>query len=235
MVPDRELRLLLDALATASGAACRTQQPPRVGLARLFGLDALTVQARAFGMLEPLWQATDHGLGAAVDDLQYTLGEGPAHDALNTQAVVVAEDLAACPRWPVLRAHADRVAALIAIPLCLGALPLAVLNGYRARPGPFTPRDVDALHAFIRHTLRLYLHAPRRGEPLAPSYEAAADARRPRLLVNAEVHQATGMLAAQLGLPLDHALLRLRAHAFAHDRTLTDVAHDIVTHRLHLQ
>lgn len=31
-----------------------------------------------------------------------------------------------------------------------------------------------------------------------------------------QVHQATGMLAAQLGIPMDQAFARVRAHAYAH-------------------
>ena len=43
------------------------------------------------------------------------------------------------------------------------------------------------------------------------------------------VHQATGMVAEQLGITVTEALIRLRAYAFAQDRALTDVANDVVT------
>ena len=46
------------------------------------------------------------------------------------------------------------------------------------------------------------------------------------------VHQATGMVAAQLDVPVGDALVRLRAHAFRTDRLLTDVAGDVVARRL---
>ena len=46
------------------------------------------------------------------------------------------------------------------------------------------------------------------------------------------VHQASGMVAAQLGVSVGQALLRLRAHAFGHDRALTEVAHDVVARTL---
>ena len=48
----------------------------------------------------------------------------------------------------------------------------------------------------------------------------------------AEVHQATGMVVAQLGVPEDDALALIRAHAYSHDQSVTSSAHDIVTHRL---
>jgi hypothetical protein len=51
-------------------------------------------------------------------------------------------------------------------------------------------------------------------------------------LSRAEVHQATGMVAVQLDVPVTTALARLRAHAFAEDRPLIDVARDVVARRL---
>jgi hypothetical protein len=46
------------------------------------------------------------------------------------------------------------------------------------------------------------------------------------------VHQAAGMVAVQLGVPVTDALLRLRAHAFSTDRLVVDVATDVVNRRL---
>jgi len=48
----------------------------------------------------------------------------------------------------------------------------------------------------------------------------------------AEVHQATGMVVAQLGVSATDALARLRAYAFVEQRLLSDVAHDVVSRRL---
>ncbi|RSN39819.1 hypothetical protein DMC64_36405 [Amycolatopsis sp. WAC 04197] len=49
-----------------------------------------------------------------------------------------------------------------------------------------------------------------------------------------EVHQAAGILFARLAIPVDDALARLRAHAFSHQRAITDVARDVITGHLHL-
>jgi AmiR/NasT family two-component response regulator len=48
----------------------------------------------------------------------------------------------------------------------------------------------------------------------------------------AEIHQATGMVVAQLGISTADALARLRAHAFAEQRLLGEVARDVVARRL---
>jgi hypothetical protein len=44
----------------------------------------------------------------------------------------------------------------------------------------------------------------------------------------AEVFQAQGMIMVQLGIDIDEALVRLRAHAYAAGRPLVDVARDVV-------
>ena len=45
----------------------------------------------------------------------------------------------------------------------------------------------------------------------------------------AEVHQATGIIAVQSGVPLPHALLLLRARAFAADRHILELARDVLS------
>ena len=47
-----------------------------------------------------------------------------------------------------------------------------------------------------------------------------------------EVHQATGMILAQLDISATEAFIRLRAHAFATGRSVQEVAHDVVTRML---
>lgn len=47
-----------------------------------------------------------------------------------------------------------------------------------------------------------------------------------------EVHQATGMVVAQLQISATNALARLRAHAFVGQRLPIDVCRDVVARRL---
>jgi hypothetical protein len=53
-------------------------------------------------------------------------------------------------------------------------------------------------------------------------------------LSRTEVSQATGMLVAQMEVEPAEALVRLRAHAYATSRSVTDVARDILDRRLRL-
>jgi len=48
----------------------------------------------------------------------------------------------------------------------------------------------------------------------------------------AELHQATGMVIAQLRMPADDALAILRAHAYALDTTLADIAYQVVQRQI---
>ena len=50
----------------------------------------------------------------------------------------------------------------------------------------------------------------------------------------AEVHQASGMVSVQLGVGVGEALVRLRAHAYAAEQPLREVAADVVGRRLQL-
>jgi AmiR/NasT family two-component response regulator len=59
----------------------------------------------------------------------------------------------------------------------------------------------------------------------AEELDAATSAR-------AEIHQATGMVLAQLDISAEAALARMRGHAFVEQRLLIDVAGDIVSRRL---
>ena len=53
--------------------------------------------------------------------------------------------------------------------------------------------------------------------------------------LRAQVHQAAGMIAAQLDIPVTDALVRLRAHAYAQGRPVNEVALDVVERRLRLE
>jgi hypothetical protein len=43
------------------------------------------------------------------------------------------------------------------------------------------------------------------------------------------------MISVQLSPGVDEALVRLRAHAYAHDRSIADVAHDVIARRIRFE
>jgi hypothetical protein len=69
-----------------------------------------------------------------------------------------------------------------------------------------------------------------------PSHESGSDAwTELHRLTRVEVSQATGMLIDQLDVDAAEALVRLRANAYATNRSATDVARDILDNGLRLE
>jgi hypothetical protein len=166
-----------------------------------------------------------------IEELQYTLGEGPCIDAYQHDKPVLEPDLAdpAVPRWLGFRARALTAGAraVFGFPLQVGTIRLGALNLYRDRPGALDDEQhADAVvmaDVAARAVLSMQANAP--PETLAAELEAGADLRF-------VVHQAAGMVSAQLEVSVGEALVRLRAYAFANDRLLTDVANEVVARRL---
>src|SRR4030095_11329857 len=89
-------------------------------------------------------------VSALIEDLQYSLGEGPCVDAYNQDRPELEPDLAdpVTPRWLASGAPAldAGVRAVFGFPLRVGAVRLGALNLYRDRPGPLTDHEhADAL------------------------------------------------------------------------------------------
>jgi len=174
--------------------------------------------------------ATDRVAGE-LEEWQLSYGQGPCVDAFAGGGPVLVSDLdhpRYRGRWPVFTpaARASGARALFALPLQVGAIRLGVLDLYRTTPGPLTPPQLaDALaYADVVGTLLL-----------ETAHGEASGLRDDPTAHQAEVHQATGMIVAQLGVPADEAFARLRAYAFAHDRRLGDVARDVVARLLRFE
>jgi GAF domain-containing protein len=174
---------------------------------------------------------TTNKVSALIEDLQYTLGEGPCVDAYHQDRPVLEPDLAhpATPRWVAFRGPAlDAGArAVFGFPLQVGAVRLGALNLYRDRPGRLSDHQhADALvMAGIAAQAVLVLQADAPPGKLAAALDASAD-------FHFVVHQAAGMVAAQLDVSIAHALIRLRAYAFGNNRPLTEVAQEVVAREL---
>ena len=170
-------------------------------------------------------------VSALIEDLQFDLGEGPCVDAYNQDRPVLEPDLASPvrPRWLAFTgpALAAGVRAVFGFPLQVGAVRLGALNLYCDRPGSLTDdQHADALAlADIVAQAVLVLQANAPPGNLAAELEAGANFQY-------VVHQATGMVSAQLEVTVAQALIRLRAYAFGNDRPLTEVAKDVVARRL---
>ena len=165
-----------------------------------------------------------------LEDLQFSLGEGACIDAAVSRRPVLVPDMndpTQTARWPVYAAAVAEqtgVRAIFALPLQWGTINLGVLDLYRRTPGALSAAHMqDALSAADAATLILLgLHTDPGDERV---WDRSWGSR-------AEIHQATGMVVAQLGISAADAFARLRAHAFAEQRLLGDVARDVVARRL---
>jgi hypothetical protein len=177
--------------------------------------------------VEGITGASD-ALAAAIQNEEFTLGEGPATDVRRERRPVLVSDLRdATNDWPRFVPAAARlgIRALSALPLRIGAVDLGVLvlAGPHARVMANQEVADSLVLADLISRLVLDLQAGVMSETLAWSLDAT-DSR-------AVVHQATGMIAAQLDVGVAEALVRLRANAFATDRPIDEVATDVVAGR----
>lgn len=168
--------------------------------------------------------ASDETAGQ-VEDLQITLGEGPSVQALETGRVLVSDLAGQKGRgWPAFAAAvADTgVRAAFVLPLQLGAVRLGALSLYRKTPGPLLPEALSDALRVADVIAMLFLGSE--GDLTADFADIWLD----RSSWTREVHQATGMLIVQLSVGAEEAFVRLRAHAFAHELALRDVAIAVV-------
>jgi len=161
-----------------------------------------------------------------LDSLQLTVGEGPCLDAFNSSAPVLIADLSTDGlRWPGFTPTARELGAeaVFSFPLLVGAVRLGSLNGYRDVAGLLGEQELtDALLLAEAATQALLEKIGGRN----------VDDAMWLTDTHTQVHEATGMAAAQLAVTMDVALLRLRAYAYTHDLLVTDVAKQVTNRTL---
>jgi hypothetical protein len=167
-------------------------------------------------------------VAARLEDLQLTVGEGPGVAAAAAGAPVLVPELAvALARWPAFApaALAAGAAAVFSFPLVLGAIRLGSLDCYRDTPGALRPEQVSDALVLADAAFAAVLAAVAGHEP---------DDLRWISDIHAEVHQACGIVMYELKITIETALLRIRAHAYAHDLPISAVARQIVDRQLSL-
>ena len=161
-------------------------------------------------------------LASMIEDAQDVAGEGPGFDAVQTGDVVSADFGMLTPTpWPLLE---DSVAALgftgsiLALPLATAGRSLGALVVHKHHSAlSFDP----PVAAFLGRNLGAALIEQLDPEELERELTDDWSTR-------AVVHQATGMVAVQLHIRPDDALVVLRAHAYGDGTSLVDVAAAVV-------
>ena len=215
-------------------AANRVAKPPR-SLCRL-SVDILGVSATCVTLMNNHNSApvcASDGRASRLADLQYTVGEGPCRDAFVENSLIFEPDLEnqTPQRWQHFTPLAIElgIAGVFAFPLQVGECCVGVLTAYQDVAGPLSEtQETDGL--LVADTIaRSMLRMRPEGD-----FEILAGISMNDGAHRAEFHQASGMIAVQLEVDVDEAAVRIRAYAFGSDRTVADVAGDIVTGTLRL-
>ena len=189
----------------------------RVGVLRT-GVDAMTVTfADSFANLE-LLLATDD-LAERVAELEFTLGEGPSVDAVESGLPTAADDLESAVslhRWPLFAAEAVSagVRAVQAYPIVFSQGAFGTVGLYSRAPTRLSSEQ-HRQATDITELIGLSLVDPRAGESIGSGLRMT-------------VHQAAGMVMQQAGVSIQEALVMLRSAAFSEDRQVADVAADVI-------
>jgi hypothetical protein len=169
-----------------------------------------------------------------MEELQFSLGEGPCIEAYATDRVVSEPDLTdpTPGRWPgfASAALAAGAVAVFGFPLRVGGTRIGTLNLYRNEPGVLSGEQLaDALvvaDVIAREILTIQARAP--AGAVAEGIIGEPD-------LGLVVHQATGMIAAQLDVDVGQGLIRLRARAFAMGMPIAVLAEAVVNRELRFE
>ncbi len=196
----------------------------------VLGVSGASVSVLTGSMSQATLCATDP-VSARIEELQLDLGQGPCWEAMDTRVPVLVPDVhdVGDRPWPLFAASAQEVltGGIFAFPLQVGAIDLGSMDVYRTETGPLelpVLQDAAALADTMAWGVLQRLLADS-GEDLAGWELDYTDSRR-------EVHQATGMILAQVGTTATGAFALLRARAFSEGRTVRAVARDVIARRL---
>ncbi|WP_416965480.1 GAF and ANTAR domain-containing protein [Streptomyces sp. Agncl-13] len=207
---------------------------PAQACARALGAEgvALSLLVGVDRTAEPLWCHPE--LSARFEELQFTLGEGPGPEAVRTGSPVLEPDLDRVrpERWPMLlpAARDMGIQGVCGFPLGIGAIRVGVLTVLCDGDRRISEQQYGDATALAAALTGVFLNGNGHTNGTAPGPDAMP--AWPTGLNRPVVHQATGMISVQLGVPIQEALLRLRAHAYGSERPLGEVAADVVARRL---
>ena len=176
--------------------------------------------------------STSDPVAERVEWTQITLSQGPAFDSIAQGIPISVPDLTRAEgNWPMFLSEISGLGlgGMYALPLQIGAIKVGALDLYSDLDAPLATAEFADAVAISELLTAVLLNADRDGripDSLGPWWNQPLSTR--------EVHQATGMVMAQLGTDARSAYVRLQGFAFGSNRLLKDVASDVVNRRLRL-
>lgn len=154
-----------------------------------------------------------------IDELQFTLKEGPCFDALHSNEVVLSHDLAHDPRWPTwgpLVSKEIGVVCILSYRLFTSDDVLGAMNLYSLKPDAFDADDIDNGYALAAHV----------GVALAASQNA--ENLETAITNRTAIGRAEGILMERFGISAEQAFAVLRRVSQHRNVKLNRVAEELV-------
>lgn len=173
--------------------------------------------------------AASDGQAARLDELQFDLGEGPCWDAMALGRPVLEPAVRTTERWPAFTEaiRDQQISSLFAFPLRVGTLRIGAVDLYSREPVQLAAEHRRKASSMAEQVSREVLRGALTDMGVEPDGGAGKFSRR-------LIHQATGVVLAQLRLSPADALLVIEGHAFASSRSVAEIAEAIVEGRLDL-
>jgi len=164
-------------------------------------------------------------LAHSAEARQYVLGEGPMLDAYRTRQPVEAPDTRD-DGWLGLDLHGFGIGGVSSEPLVVGDVCLGAMTLYQPHPG----------EPGLTQRLLAHLTAGHIALAVAALVVAGHETNHPHPALRHldELHEAVGVVIAQLAVSADEASARLRAHVYQSGRPLHDVVRGLRNHSIQL-
>jgi len=161
-----------------------------------------------------------------VDDVQYSLGEGPCVSAVADRRTFTSGNLGGEALWPRFGPRVGRLGVHSALSLPLLLLPgrvVGALNIYAHGRDVFDPHAVRLGEAFAPHAAASVYNAQllAQAERLVTQLQAA-------LVSRSEIDQALGVVMSRSGVDAAGAFDKLRELSQSRSVKLSEVAHDLL-------
>ncbi|MBA4609074.1 GAF and ANTAR domain-containing protein [Aeromicrobium sp. Marseille-Q0843] len=194
---------------------------------RMLNADGAAIVLPAESDLRVTACATDE-LAATLEDVQSVVGQGPTPSALDSGDVISAEvSRSGDGVWPLFHERVRQlgfVGVLTAVPLIFEHHTVGVLSVHR--------KAHDKTDAAVYRFLGAALGAALLEDP---ANALGGTSQEDAWSSQAKVHQATGMVIAQVGVRPTDAIALLRAQAFSAGTTLLEVAEHVLERQINFR
>jgi len=165
------------------------------------------------------------GFVRQVDDVQYSLGEGPCVSAVARRCTATSGNLGGEPQWPHFGPRVGRlgVHSALSLPLLLPDRVLGAMNVYAHDRDAFNTHAIGLGEAFAGPAAVSVANA----QTLAQAQRLVAQLEQ-ALVSRAEIDQALGVVMSRSGVNAAEAFARLRTISQTRQVKLVDVAHQLL-------